>query len=1709
MLSMKKSLLINIRNISPVFYTAYTFLLCAHEVITSAVFRFDTLKIRNIVFSTLLLDICCLRRLFIILMLSICSLTSAYAKCSIGPSLFIAEVDINDPKYSISHKICGALGGDYNVLVGHQNGNKYWCTDGTADAEEIRVGGSSAAGVVLDRLYYESTDSTETLHSSYASCNCPPEEHFNVATQMCEPVKYYLSEPTSGNSCDKEGNPCNPVTGDKSQVETDLVLYGSGLSFERFYQSQSLGDGFKGLGNNWRHSFTPRIDSYEKVANYDDFPAIKSDLYPSDYEACLAGWSDVKTDIFRGELATNSLVYFRGGTCKIEINGEVISTFSIQSTKKFVYLQSVIKKTVSRPNGNTITFRKNGEIWQPTNPSVATLEELTDSWKYTDVDNTVELYNLDGQLQSSTILNGFSTSFSYDGSGRLGAVTGPFGHQFTFNYDNQYRIEKVTTPLGDITYGYDGNNNLDTVTYPDSRVKQYHYEDANFLHHLTGITDENNVRYATWEYDSQGRATISEHSGGVERVEFVYSPDGTTIVTDSRGSNRIYQNAMSGGELMVDTLTGVPCIRCANGQMKERNYDTDGNLIEFTDWQGAITQFGGYDVKRQYAYMIEAVGTPDERRTDYIYDPRFINKVTTKIEPSVFAGNNKVMTTVFDDFGNQTSTVIDGFDVSGNTVSRTTTRQYTGPLNQLSFIDGPRTEVNDYTYYHYYPNDATEGNNRGRLKEVEDAIGVQLQSGIQYTRTGKVQSEIRPNGLSISYDYYNGSDRLETLTETTINGSRTTKWTYLASGEVETITTAFGSLDTTTLMFGYDGARRLNKITDGLGNYMEYVLDTEGNREEEKIFDMNGVLKRQLTKTFDIYNSLDISSQENEVRNSNFSIDGTLDLEIDGSNITTDYSYDNLKRLTSIKQDAGGTSPQTANALTTLNYDVQNNLTYVKNPVDGETIYIYDDLGNRLTRSSDDTGLTIYDHDEAGNIILMTDANGEVINYRYDALNRLTSVVPGNVEEEYLYEYDNCVNGVGRLCKISNASSVQHYAYDAFGNIEKQQALQYTYDIANRLKTIIYPSGATLVYEYDVAGQVQNVLLDRNGIAVPLATNINYDPFGDLNNIIYGSGLTLSQSKDSAYRPVSQSILNVFEFDYVQYDANGNLTQRVDALNASNDVFTYDEHDRLETATGAFGTRAYSYDKNANRESVTIDGFQTVNAYDIQSNRLSMRGVDTAVLDNNGDTLSIGDRSYSYTKHNQLFEVFDNGVLKATYQYNGLGQRISKTLPDGTGKYFLYDTDGKLMVETDTNGNALFEYLYLNGQLLAKYTPDTDFDGISNYEEDKQGTNSLSPDSDGDGLSDLDEIFIHGTLLGNTDSDGDGVTDMQEVVFNSDPVDSNVNYGDVNLNGEFNLGDYVLLMQYVLGTSTPNPTEQEQADLNQDGILNIQDMLIMQRVLLRLQISWLDFSVENFENLFAQLYKEIMPPAYAANGDGEIYYVHNDHLGAPVKMTNELGFVVWQATYDPFGKASVDEDVDLDGEIVEMNVRLPGQYYDSESELHYNYFRTYDPKLGRYLTSDPIGLGGGINTYGYVRGNAINSVDPIGLWALSIQAYAGPGGAVKIIYSEGTLEVTGRIGVGLGVGIEFDPVAEVSPHSKDCGNGYIARTTLQAGTSYGLGVAGVGVGFIGSSGNAVTHKVGGGYVEISGPNISTNGESGFGFNATINIGVDVGSYTNW
>lgn len=112
----------------------------------------------------------------------------------------------------------------------------------------------------------------------------------------------------------------------------------------------------------------------------------------------------------------------------------------------------------------------------------------------------------------------------------------------------------------------------------------------------------------------------------------------------------------------------------------------------------------------------------------------------------------------------------------------------------------------------------------------------------------------------------------------------------------------------------------------------------------------------------------------------------------------------------------------------------------------------------------------------------------------------------------------------------------------------------------------------------------------------------------------------------------------------------------------------------------------------------------------------------------------------------------------------------------------------------------------------------------------------------------------------------------------------------------------------------------------------------------------------------------------------QLLYVHTDHLNTPRLVTNGAGVAMWRwDQIEPFGGNPPDEDSDGNGAPGHMPLRFPGQYYDKESNFHYNYFRDcYDTTIGRYCQSDPIGLRSGINLYEYARSNPLLYTDPTG-----------------------------------------------------------------------------------------------------------------------------------
>ena len=134
----------------------------------------------------------------------------------------------------------------------------------------------------------------------------------------------------------------------------------------------------------------------------------------------------------------------------------------------------------------------------------------------------------------------------------------------------------------------------------------------------------------------------------------------------------------------------------------------------------------------------------------------------------------------------------------------------------------------------------------------------------------------------------------------------------------------------------------------------------------------------------------------------------------------------------------------------------------------------------------------------------------------------------------------------------------------------------------------------------------------------------------------------------------------------------------------------------------------------------------------------------------------------------------------------------------------------------------------------------------------------------------------------------------------------------------------------------------------------------------------------NRERLFCRTLSLLALCAAASTLDARVHFIHTDHLGSPIAMTDHNQRIVWRAEYLPFGKTIVDPR-----STASINLRLPGHYFDQQTGLHFNHFREYDPALGRYLQPDPIGLKGGINPYVYANNNPLRFIDRNGLLSRS------------------------------------------------------------------------------------------------------------------------------
>ncbi len=950
-----------------------------------------------------------------------------------------------------------------------------------------------------------------------------------------------------------ETNPCNPADGSKTQTEIDVAKGADGaLSFARYYRSAGSVKSDASFAPGWRHSYSRALDEEPDVAPTLSFaaPVDQSQMYSSASDACTSGWDDIKADLWNGDLSTGTATFMGGNTCKIEVGGVTKAYTAIRAVTGFAGFTpaSNIKK-ISRPNGSVEVFELDGASWvNKLDPSV-TLEEVSGNWIYTDRSDTKETYNGSGQLLSIEYRNGQTETLTYnltvaqggdDNSATLDKVTGPFGHTLSFSYDVNAKLESVTFPDGSIDYGYDANGNLQTVTNPDLSVKTYHYEDSSLPNHLTGITDEESQRFATWAYDTSGRAILSEHAGGKESVQLTYNADDTTTLTLADGATRTYHYSTQQGERKLQMLVGSVCSSCPNGDIADKVYDANGFLDEVQDWQGNLTQTirNGRGLTET---LIEAKGSLVERTTTTVWHANYRL-------PTVVTSPKNTTTYTHDADGN-----IEDITVASGALSRSWGMTYNAN-GQVETIDGPRTDVVDVTTIAYH--NCTTGNECGQVNTITNALG-HVTTYNTYDAAGRPTLITDPNGLqtSMTYDW---RGNVLTVTQTPTAGTpRTTTMTYDDIGQMKTVSTPDGMV----LTYDYTPARYLESVQDNLGNKIAYDYDSMGNVIDEDVTDPGSVLRRATDYAYDLNRQLDTITHGGYTTDVTIDLVGNLTNTVDPKLASTQNFYDALNRLDSTTDALLG--------VTDYIYDDHDNLTDVIAPNNATTTYIYNDLDDLTTEISPDRGTTTYTYDSAGNLKTKLDARGKLTTYDYDALNRLTleTLDDGST---IAYEYDVGTDAIGRMNKITDPTGSTSWTFDKFGAVDgKDQVIggvtlstSYTYDAQGRVDTMTYPSGKVLSYGYNTY-QLSSISVD----GVTLLSNATYEPFGPSNGWTWGDSSVADRDFD--LRGLTTAIDYAGATQTIGYDAGGYLTSHTGAGVSA--TYDYDLLGRITDYTNGLG----------------------------------------------------------------------------------------------------------------------------------------------------------------------------------------------------------------------------------------------------------------------------------------------------------------------------------------------------------------------------------------------------------------------------------------------------------------------------------------------------------------------------------------------------------
>ena len=901
-------------------------------------------------------------------------------------------------------------------------------------------------------------------------------------------------------------------------------------------------------------------------------------------------------------------------------------------------------------------------------------------------------YDQDYKLRNTSIhYDNCREQFTYDSMDHRTSYIDCNGNKTVYEYDNQGNLVKVVDAIGNATkFRYNDRKQLVQTIKADGHIIKLDYDTKGNLSCIEN-PDGGNI---SWEYDAYGRpVTIIQADGSKMEIAYdskgnivyIQNPDGTTMSYEYDLLNRVIRTEDGIGRVTryqydkKDRMTKVirpdgkkreygynesgklTFIRDFDGHQSYWNYNEIGKINSVTDKQGRTTTFG-YDKMWNIAWQ----KTPEGARTTFQYDQR--NRLSEVKGP-------------------EGESIHYEYDYNGNTV-----RQQRGDGSSLSFTYDALNRMTSYTdaegnvtHYHY--------DNVGNLVRIVDAkCGVYCRS---YDSRGRLLESTDALGIRTSYSY----DIMGRLVEKVDGAGRKTKYQYLPGGQLFFVSHPDGR----KIFYRYDAAGRLVEKENEQGYRVAYTYDCldrtisiESNQGQKKTYEYDAM--GNVTEMTD--------ARGNKTRYI-YTPTGQLAGVEDAMRGRASYWYDKDDRLIAMLQ-TGENDPGEMYLdkdldevirhsrenkdlhLTRYKRNFSGNITEIEDALGHIEYYMYDENGRVKEKKDRDDYITAYSYDHMDRIKEIKYDDGRSVRYSYDALARLEQV------EDWL-GITRIVNDVmGRTMKVTDY---------------KNHEISYEWGSMGERKSITYPDGTKILYEYDEALHLHAVR--KEGKENSFEITYLYDEGGRLREkqMSDGTRTLWNYNETGLLRELchedKQGILDRYQYTY---DLMGNKTEIIKerrGLEIESGSYSY-QYDVLNRLTGVEKdgkmVRTYVYDAFGNRTEMMdyCRDRQEAYTYNALNQLLEINGIHRKYrYDNRGNMIEESMENfmegqllhgYEYDVTNRLTRAWNGSGEEAFYQYNGIGQRIVRKDGEAEEEYIFDPTKSynNLLNLTDRNRTKNF-----------------------------------------------------------------------------------------------------------------------------------------------------------------------------------------------------------------------------------------------------------------------------------------------------------------------------------------------------------------------------------------------------------------------------------